>query len=430
MPDDTTASHIPVMYTLFCSFVAAFLIMPSIMRLCRHTGALDRPGGHKAQRHPVPCLGGLGVCAAALAGLSLTAGTALFGSDTRIPAIAAGGVGCVILGIIDDRAPVSAVAKLAFLLAAGLVAAACGARLHLFGGAWGVYADISFAALWIAGTAAAFNCIDNTDGAAAGTAAIAAGGFCAAALVLPGVAVPAPIGACACAMSGACLGFLAHNWPRARIYLGDNGSLFIGFTLAALAFCVRWSPHPLHAAAVPAALMTAPLLDLGLATLLRWRRGDIATIRDAIVYCGHDHIAHRFQAFGLSPAQSSAALWGIGAISAAAAVALAAAPSETFFLLVLAGHALFVVATSALLARAPLGGECRPRAGRKLARAYAVRTIAALGNPAPSPLAPLSGPPAASRAVAASPSLGSPTALRGAAAASPPRAASRPAPPG
>ncbi|HAK95034.1 MAG TPA: hypothetical protein DCM87_08555 [Planctomycetes bacterium] len=423
MDADTTSFICPVMCALFTSLLLALLIMPPIMRLCRRTGAMDRPGGHKAQRRPVPCLGGLGVFAAAIAGLCIAAGTSLLGADARILGIAAGGAGCVILGIIDDRTPVSAVAKLAFLLAAGLVAASCGVRAHIFDGAWGAYADIGIAMLWIAGVASAFNSIDNTDGAAAGTASIAAAGFCAAALLVPGASAPAHIIACACALLGACLGFLAYNWPEARIYLGDNGSLFIGFTLASLVLCARWSPDPLRSAAVPAALMTAPLLDLGLSTLLRCRRGAVATIREAIVYCGHDHLAHRFQAFGMSPARSSAALWGIGGVSAAAAVALGAAPTEPFFLLILAGHALFVAAASAILARAPIGGICRPAAGRGPAHAYAGRPIAELGNVLPSRLSLLTEPPDASRAAAASPGLRSTAANHGAAAAPPPRAA-------
>ncbi len=396
-----TTLNCPTMCVLITSFLIAVLIMPPIMRLCRRTGVIDRPGGHKAHRRPVPCLGGTGVFAATLGALFLTVDLSRLDAYLPVLGIAAGGAGCLAIGIIDDRTPLSAVVKLVLLLVAGLIAAACGVRAHIVEGAWGAYADIGITVLWIAGVTSAFNSIDNTDGAAAGTASIAAAGFCAAALLVPGASAPPHIIACACALLGACLGFLRHNWPEARIYLGDNGSLFIGFTLASLVLCVRWSPDPLRSAVIPAALMTAPLLDLCLSTVLRYRRGAVATIREAIVYCGHDHIAHRFQALGMSRARSSAALWGIGGVSAAAAVALGAAASEPFFLLILAGHALFVVALSLILARAPLGTERRLAAAP--AHAYAARPVAALGSVLRSRLSLLIEPPGASTAAAASP---------------------------
>jgi UDP-GlcNAc:undecaprenyl-phosphate/decaprenyl-phosphate GlcNAc-1-phosphate transferase len=354
MDNITTLLNYPYFGVLVTAFLIADLIFPSIMRMCRRIGAIDRPGGHKAQKHPTPFLGGVGVCIAIATALLLTIDFSQLDKWMPFVGIWAGGIFVLALGVLDDWKPVNAVVKLALLFLASIVVIACGVRANLFAGAWGMYANIAITLLWIAGITSAFNSIDNTDGAAGGTASVASLGVCVIGLVGSDSPESPYLVAFACAVLGACLGFLRYNWPKARIYLGDNGSFFVGFTLASLLLMMHWSQSPLRSAAIPVVLMTVPLLDICLSTLLRYQRGIVRTIREAIVYCGHDHLAHRLKALGMSRQGASAALWGIGAVSAAEAVALCTVKSEFLFWLVLAGHAGFVALLSVILARAPV----------------------------------------------------------------------------
>jgi hypothetical protein len=124
--------------------------------------------------------------------------------------------------------------------------------------------------------------------------------------------------------------------------------------------------------------MTVPLLDICLSTLLRYQRGIVHTIREAIVYCGHDHLAHRLKALGMSRAGASVALWGIGAVSAAEAVALCVVQSEFLFWLILAGHAGFVALLSTILARAPVYAQQRRQETSTHTHSQEVIPVAAL----------------------------------------------------
>jgi hypothetical protein len=211
--------------------------------------------------------------------------------------------------------------------------------------------------LWIAGITSALNSVDNTDGAAGGVTAVAAAGVCAVTFMRqPSVDQPYLL-ALACALMGACCGFLRYNWPKARIYLGDNGSFLLGFTLACLLLFAKWSDNPIRSAIIPWVLVTVPVLDLVLSTLLRYHHGVVRTLREAIVHCGHDHLAHRLQALGMSQAGASAALWSVGAIAAIETVILCRADSDVVFWSVLAGHAGFVLLIGAILARARVYDE-------------------------------------------------------------------------
>ncbi len=378
MDNITTLLNYPFLGVLVTAFLIADLIFPSLMRLCRRLGAIDRPGGHKAQKLPTPYLGGVGVFLAIVAALVLTIDFSRLDKWLPFVGISVGGVFVLVVGVMDDWRPVNAVVKLLLLFAASGIVIACGVHANLFAGAWGAWANAAVTVLWIAGITSAFNSIDNTDGAAGGTAAVAALGVCAIGL-LGGNTPDAPyLVAFACAVLGGCLGFLRYNWPKAGIYLGDNGSFFLGFTLASLLLVTGWSQSPLRSAAIPIVLMTVPLLDICLSTLLRYRRGIVRTIREAIVYCGHDHLAHRLKALGMSREGASTALWGIGAVSAAEAVALCTVKSEFLFWLLLAGHAGFVTLLSVILARAPVYEQQRRKEATARTHSQEVIAVAAL----------------------------------------------------
>ncbi len=339
---------------LILAWVVADLLFPLIISLSRRLGAVDRPSGHKRQAQPVPYLGGIGICCALSVAVLATLSFDRIDAWLPLAGIPVGGLVVLVVGLLDDWRPVNAVVKLLIIFVASLIVLAFGVRATLLPAPWGILPNLVLSMLWIAGITSALNSIDNTDGAAGGVTAVAAAGVCAAYLVRNGSADQPSIMALSCALMGACFGFLRYNWPRARIYLGDNGSFFLGFTLASMLLFAKWTDNPLRSAIIPWVLVTVPVLDLVLSTALRYYHGVVRSLREAIVHCGHDHLSHRLQALGMSRAGSSVVLWSVGGVAAAETITLCEVRSDLLFWAVLAGHVGLVAIFSAMLARAPV----------------------------------------------------------------------------
>jgi UDP-N-acetylmuramyl pentapeptide phosphotransferase/UDP-N-acetylglucosamine-1-phosphate transferase len=209
---------------------------PVAARLAQRWGVLDRPGPLKPQDAAVPYLGGLAVAIGLVVGVLIDGSAALL-----VPALAA-----LALGLLDDVRPLRVAARLPVELFIGLGAGWVAGVRHP--------AALVLAALLVAVVLNAMNFVDGTDGLATAVTGTAAVG-CA-------VLLDAHWAVAAAALVGACLGFLVHNRPPARIYLGDAGAYLLGTALATL--LVRTvHEHGLPAAAVGvAALCVYPLAEL------------------------------------------------------------------------------------------------------------------------------------------------------------------------
>ena len=227
-----------------------------------------------------------------------------------------------LVGLVDDLVALKPLQKLA-----GQIAAA--ALLVLSGiGVWatGSYvADVTLSVLWFVAISNAMNLLDNMDGLAAGTAAIAAG-YLSVLLWLEGEAGLALL---SFALVGSLLGFLAHNYPPARIFMGDSGSLFLGLFLAGLSL----SPAPglsrslFAVVAVPALILAIPILDTTLVTVGRVLEGR------PIAQGGRDHTSHRLVALGVSEERAVWVLWSLAFLGGAVALLLRSAERPTAYLL-------------------------------------------------------------------------------------------------
>src|ERR1700733_1184997 len=212
---------------------AAYVITPLAIQAARQLAFYDKPVGYKGHAKPTPYLGGAAVMVAFALAAALAAGHP---GDT---AAVLGGVGILlVLGTVDDRVTVSPRIRVAveFLLGALLSADGLGWRL----GSGGIL-DAAVTGIWVVAVVNAFNLFDNMDGAASTMAFVVAGGACVLALVTGDVWVAAG----SAALCGACLGFLPHNLSSpARIFLGDGGSLPLGFAVAALVANAAQSAEP------------------------------------------------------------------------------------------------------------------------------------------------------------------------------------------
>ncbi len=193
------------------------------------------------------------------------------------------------MGLLDDFLHFQPYTKLIGQIGVACLFVAGGQFLGLFD--WSIL-TFALALVWIVGVTNAFNLLDNMDGLSAGTACIAA--FC---LMLAGVSTGNPMVVLACAsLVGATLGFLWFNFYPAKIFMGDSGSLFLGFTLSTLAVTGQWGnvTNVLFAMLIPVLVLAVPIFDTAFVSLVRFFNGR------PLSQGGRDHTSHRLVAFGLS----------------------------------------------------------------------------------------------------------------------------------
>lgn len=326
------------------AFTLTVLSTPAARALALRVGALDRPGGYKAHAKPTPLLGGLAVAVG-------TAGACLWFLHDGPPGEVAGpvaiGVGTILIllvGLLDDMRGLAPRHKLAWQVtaaaAAGLALALLGVRLSLFL-EWPSPPIVLLTVFWVVAITNSVNFLDNMNGLCAGLGAIAA--LALAAVNLRSEAYTAATAAAA--LAGACLGFLPYNWPRARIFLGDTGSMLIGFLLSALSVLGVYTPGaevPLLAVFTPLFVLGIPVLDLLLVTVLRLRAGHPPWVGD------RRHISHRLVHRGLHPITAVCTLWAAGAACGLAALLLpTVGPTQAPLLLALLACALAALALAA-----------------------------------------------------------------------------------
>jgi len=265
--------------------VATLLVTPGIARLARRLEVIDRPGPNKAHVEPTPYLGG-----AALA-LGLVAGS-IIGATAQQAAVIAGSAVVVFgLGLLDDVRGLGPFTKVAVEAGLGVALWVGGVQAGFFGVP---SFDLVLTVAWVVAITNAVNLTDNMDGLASGIAAIAS---------LAYFAIAAPQGdylvaAYAVALAGTSLGFLRYNFPPARIFLGDAGSLLLGFLLACLGLLLDLDvTNDALRIGVQALILGVPVFDTAFVMVSRRREGR------PVLQGGTDHSSHRLAALGLSDRQ-------------------------------------------------------------------------------------------------------------------------------
>jgi len=305
---------------IFAWFVAD-LLTPVLIHLAHRIGAVDRPHSYKIHQQPVPFLGGLAIFLSFSIALFSILRFTSFEENRAVFAIIFGAFLVIVLGCLDDFRPISAVIKLVILFGVTWLLSRYGVRITLFLSPW---PDLILTLLWIVGVTSALNSIDNMDGAAAGISAIAAFWTFYIAFYFPPVG-QAGVSYVAITLCGACLGFLRYNlFSPARIFLGNNGALLMGFLLATLMVLAGWSRQDkVKAIIVPCAILCVPLYDITLATILRIKNGVVRGLVQAIVYNGRDHLSHRLVALGLSKREAVMMMYLFGVLGGALGMILA-----------------------------------------------------------------------------------------------------------
>jgi UDP-GlcNAc:undecaprenyl-phosphate GlcNAc-1-phosphate transferase len=228
-------------------------------------------------------------------------------------AVLAGSLWLAVVGYIDDRQGMNPRIKMAAQIIAGLVVMLAGIRVRLFDLHILNYLLTLF---WIVGITNAINLMDNMDGLAAGFAAIAAGTFC----VLAASQELILVASLSAALCGAPLGFLRYNFNPATTFMGDTGSLVIGFVLAVLGIKLNFPAQTkLVTWSIPLMVLAIPIFDTTLVTFTRLRE------KRPITQGGKDHTSHRLVRMGYSHRSAVLILYGAGIILGSIALAISQA---------------------------------------------------------------------------------------------------------
>lgn len=281
------------------AFVLVAMLTEFVRRIALHLSLTDHPGARKGHRRPTPYLGGVAIVAGVLLPV-------LAGGDGLLCAVLVPAAAVALLGLADDVRPLPASLRLAVEGVAAVAVTAGAAHVNVFGN----WLDYVVPALWIVVLTNSFNLLDNMDGAAASVACATAAALALTALMTGQRSVAVLLVALACG----CAGFLPHNWPPARIFMGDAGSLFIGFVIASSALLVfAPSAHGTRVAGPVLATFVATV-DTCVVMVSRRRAGRSPLLG------GTDHVSHRLRRLGLRTWQVAFALAGTAALTCLAAI--------------------------------------------------------------------------------------------------------------
>lgn len=310
------ARFMPYIAPLLGAFILTLVLTPIVREINRRLGMVDRPGGRRINQSPVPRGGGvalfLGVAVSYAIFVAVTGHPPLGSVPTatfwKIGAVAALAMG---IGLADDKLSLSPLAKLAGQFVVGFLV-------------W-FWVDLGFADLWpsipapldciltvfwIVGAMNAFNLIDGLDGLASGLALIAVIGMGGGLFFLRSTSQITFYAA----LAGGLLGFLRYNYNPASVFLGDSGSMLIGYMLAVLPLCSHVQNSLLVSVGVPLLAMGVPIFDTALAIIRRSVRRMLRKfpVASGITSADTDHVHHRIlRAMGLNQRKAAWSLYAL-----------------------------------------------------------------------------------------------------------------------
>jgi UDP-GlcNAc:undecaprenyl-phosphate GlcNAc-1-phosphate transferase len=304
-------------FIFFSSFLASLILVRIVRRVSINWGIVASPRVDRWHKLPTPLLGGVAIFIAFT--ISLVS-VHLWDQDLDWPRLGllVGSLIVFSLGLYDDVKKISPPAKLIGQILAAAIVVFLGYTTNFFtpkidNPIIAQLPNILLTFLWIVGITNAINLLDNMDGLAAGISLITSGFL----IYFFWQSHDWSLLVIATALAGAVLGFLFYNFPPAKIFMGDSGSLFLGFTLAVLAIARQPQASNVFAiTGVPTILFLLPILDTILVTLTRILRGQ------SPVMGGKDHTSHRLIAFGLSERQALLVLYAVAIASGIVAIAI------------------------------------------------------------------------------------------------------------
>lgn len=285
-----------ILEALVIATAVSYAITPLVRKIALKTGYVDHPKSNKVHAHPTALLGGAAIYAAFVIALFMTT---RIGSDPKLASMVIATTFLLGVGLVDDRMGMMPEIKLLGQFLAAMLVIKAGLRMEFL---HNYYLNVIVTYIWIVGITNAFNLLDNMNGLSAGIASIAAVFF--GIIMWSSGQVTAAL--VSFALAGATAGFLRHNFPKANIFMGDSGSLVIGFVLATAAIMGSWSTRFLTTSvAMPIVILAYPIFDTTLVTIMRIREGR------SIFQGGKDHSSHRLALLGLKKKRAVLVIYGV-----------------------------------------------------------------------------------------------------------------------
>lgn len=294
------------------ALVVAYFATPRVIDFAIKVGALDAPDARKVHTKPTPRMGGLAIYAAFV--LAVLASMYV---SREIMGLLVGGTVILIVGIIDDLKPLPARVKLLGQIVAAAVLIMFDIRIEWLTNPFGdmlyvEYLSIPLTILWVVGLTNTVNLIDGLDGLAAGVSTIAS-------VTILLVALQQnfwTVAVLTAALAGSALGFLQHNFNPAKIFMGDTGSMFLGYMLAAISILGAVKSAATIALIVPIVALGLPILDTAFAIIRRYMSGR------PIFKPDKGHLHHRLLEMGLTQKQAVLLMYVISGCLGLSAIAL------------------------------------------------------------------------------------------------------------
>jgi UDP-GlcNAc:undecaprenyl-phosphate/decaprenyl-phosphate GlcNAc-1-phosphate transferase len=260
-------------------------LIPPVRRAAFKLGFVDEPSARKVHARPLPRMGGVAIYIGCVAALAIFDRFYL----AQLVSILLASTFVSFLGIWDDYRRLRPLIKFAGQVFAAAILIVSGIQVHLF---HSQVLNVLLTVLWIIAITNALNLLDNMDGLSGGVATV----ICTFFFLLAVISHQYLVASLSAALLGACLGFLYYNFNPASIFMGDSGSLFIGFILAVLGIKLRFPANTyLVTWMIPVILLGVPIFDTTLVVVSRLRRG-----LNPFSTPGKDHVSHRLVTMGYS----------------------------------------------------------------------------------------------------------------------------------
>lgn len=304
------------------ALIVALLMTPLVKKFAFFVGAIDKPNHRKVHTRIMPRMGGLAIYLAFIISffcvMPLIPEGMLLGKDLNLlKAVLVGGTIIILTGALDDRFELSAKLKLVLqIVAACVVVFGFNISIEFVSSPFGEnmqqindWIGIPVTILWIVGVTNAINLIDGLDGLASGVSGIAIGTI----LIMAIIMGFTPVVLLSTLLLGGIIGFLRYNFYPAKIFMGDSGSLFLGFCLAMLSL-ISFKQVTLVSFVIPLLIIGVPLSDTFFAIIRR------LVNKKPIFAPDKGHLHHRLQDLGYSHRKTVLMIWGIAAIFGAMAI--------------------------------------------------------------------------------------------------------------
>lgn len=311
----------PYVVALLVAWLATDLLIPHVVRLAKLIGKMDEPDPRKVHKEPIPRLGGIAIFLGSICALVVLEllQPGFFTKQTHWYGIIIGSSLMFLLGVIDDLKTLSAKFKFVFQIGVALIAYYMGVKILVLSNPLGgmlvlpEWLSVAMTVFWLVGITNTINLIDGLDGLAAGVSMIAG-------ITLSIIAMQTNqyLGAVIIlTLVGSTIGFLRYNFNPAKIFMGDSGSLFLGFTLAAISITGVLKLAATVTILLPLLILGVPILDTTFAIVRRALSGK------PIFQPDKGHLHHRLLGIGLSQRRVVIVIYGFSSLLAGIALYLA-----------------------------------------------------------------------------------------------------------